>query len=70
MVLELAGDRTVDPPVPRVVRTHREFVDQHTLVGVEHLDGEHADDTELTSDPQRRLLGGDSVVVGDPGAGA
>ena len=51
MLLELAGDSSVDGPVPRIVRTHGELVDEDALVCTlpddEHFDGEDAGDAQL-----------------------
>ncbi len=47
MLFELAGDGTVLRPVPAVVRSHGELVDEDALVGgLEELDGEHAGDAQ------------------------
>lgn len=42
MVLELAGDCTIDRPVPGVVRAHRQFVDDDRVIPTLHeLNGKH-----------------------------
>ena len=69
MVLELAGDRALNAPVPTVVRASQ-LVDQHAVRGVEQLDGEHPDHIEGLGDPQRDLLGSRACSSDNPGHGA
>ena len=57
MLLELAGARAVHGPVPGVVWTHRQLVDQQLAVdGFEQLDGQQTDHAEFVGQPQRQLL--------------
>ena len=56
-------------PVAAVVRAHRQLVDEDAVRGVEELDREQADDTELAGHAQRRLLRGDGMVVGQARGG-
>ncbi|CMH90974.1 Uncharacterised protein [Mycobacterium tuberculosis] len=65
MLLELAGARPVDGPVPGIMWPHRELVDQQRPVGrLEQLDGEHADHTEFVGQLQRQPLRRGGQVVG------
>ena len=54
LLLELAGARRVERPVPAVVRARRELVDEQPIVDDEHLDGQHADVVERVGDLRRR----------------
>src|SRR4029453_10567031 len=56
MVLELARHRTLDGPVPGVVHSGRELVDEQLPVHVEELDGENARVLELIEEPPDELL--------------
>ena len=57
MVLELAGDRALDRPVPGVVHARRELVREQRATDVEELDREHADVVELGEQRRREALG-------------
>src|SRR5215210_9122399 len=51
LLLELAGDAGVEGEVAGVVRARRQLVDQQPAVaGQEHLDAEHAHDSQLFED--------------------
>ena len=70
VLFELTGDRAVHGPVSGVVRPHGQLVDhQCAIEGLEKFDGEHTNDAQLISDPQRQLLGGSSQLIGQPGRG-
>ena len=70
VVGELGRDRAVLRPVARVVRAHRQFVDQDAAVArLEELDREVADHAELLGDAQRQLLRLARQVLGEAGGG-
>ena len=50
MVLELARDRALDRPVPRIVHPRCHFVEHRAVRGGEELDREHADIIECIGD--------------------
>jgi len=50
----------------RVVRAHRQFVDDQPGAGLEQLDGEQPDDLQLGGDADGELLGLDRALVGEP----
>lgn len=68
MVLELRGVGAVDRPVTRVVRPHRQLVDDDVTVGVLHqLDREDAGHVELRRDLERQSLAGHRLRLRQPG---
>ena len=69
VVLELAGDRALDGPVPGVVHTGRELVRQQRSAHVEQLDRQDADVVELGEQLRDDLLGGLRGVGSEPGRG-
>jgi hypothetical protein len=69
VLLELAGPRALDGPVPGVVRPHRELVDQDAVRRLEQLDGHDPDDADPVGHPHRELLGGGRGVLVQPGRG-
>src|SRR5215218_7863269 len=56
VLLELAGARPLDRPVPGVVRPHGQLVDQDAVGGLEELDREQAHDAEGGGDADGQLL--------------
>jgi hypothetical protein len=70
VVLELAGDRTLDAPVPGVVRPHGELVDDDLPVRALHqLHGQDADDPEFVGDAATQRLEGRGARGVEAGCG-
>src|SRR4051794_30625295 len=53
MLLELGGDRAFDRPVPTIVNSRCDLVDERPIRRREKFHSEHADMTERLGDPQR-----------------
>ena len=68
MLLELRGPRSLDRPVPAVMRPHRELVDQQRAgPGLEQLHRQQAGHAELDRDPQRHRLCLDRRILAETG---